>query len=82
MHCIEIKNETATSEKFFGPDGWGNEPVTKKLGVPGEIIGQIFPSHKDEYSLTAFDDSEPIGHCCNNLWEDFLDQLPKNSLNY
>jgi len=63
---------------FYSDEGWGAEPITKELQVPGDVIGQIFPHQQDNISFTAFFGGKPIGHCSANMWIDFLEKIPGN----
>jgi hypothetical protein len=70
--------EEQNAAGFYGPNGWGEEPITKKLGVPGELVGQIFPHSVDSMCLTAYQQGTPIGHCNANHWAEFLPQITVN----
>ena len=72
---IEIKNVVVETSEFYGPAGWGREPITMELQIPGKTIGQIFPHQDNKISVTAFDGDKPIGHCNANEWEYFLEKF-------
>jgi hypothetical protein len=63
---------------FFGSDGWGREPITKKLEIPDNVIGIIFPFPEAELCVTLFTGDVAIGHAHANIWNNYLTQLPVN----
>lgn len=63
---------------LFGEKGWGREPVTKALNVPGETIGAIFPHADPDLSLTVRLNDKVIGTISCNKYDVYLAQLPKN----
>ena len=78
MAELTILNKLVQTDEMFGLEGWKREPVTKKLQIPDKIIQEIFPAQNEEICITAFVGDEPVGHCDNNSWQDFLEMFPKN----
>lgn len=84
MSELEIKAGAVLAPEFYAADGggWSDELLTRALGVPGDVVGSIFPPPDEALSLTGFYDGKPIGQRNYNAWKRFLEELPHNLAKY
>ena len=77
-HVQYCEGEIGENEQFYTIDGWGREPLTAHLEIPGEIIGEVFPHPEAELSLTAKIEGVAIAQRNCNRWDGFLVKFEEN----
>jgi hypothetical protein len=79
MEGIEFKQTLQFGNEFFNEKGWGREPFTHTLQIPGEVFG-VFPPPDPSKCITAFDkkSNNPIGYVATNQWNIFTKQILEN----
>jgi GNAT superfamily N-acetyltransferase len=79
MASLVIRVGEVHPDSFYSDKGWGNEPLTSTLNVPGEDIGAIFPASDPKISLTLAVNGEFIGHSSANNWSYFVKGVMDNT---